>query len=69
MDLGGGKSTDEVRRRALETGAVKAVVHDAREEFVQGYVWPALQSGAIYEGAYTLPTAAPARGTTRCASR
>ncbi len=57
VDLGGGKSTDEVRRRALETGAVKAVVHDAREEFVQGYVWPALQSGAIYEGAYPLATA------------
>ena len=57
VDLGGGKSLEGVRERALKTGAVKALVHDGREEFVAGFVWPALQAGAIYEGTYPLATA------------
>ena len=57
VDLGGGKSTEEARRRALEIGAVKAEVCDAREEFVLDFVWPALRAGAIYESAYPLATA------------
>ncbi len=57
VDLGGGKSLEGVRERALKTGAVKALVHDGREEFVARFVWPALQAGAIYEGTYPLATA------------
>jgi argininosuccinate synthase len=57
IDLGGNTSLEDARKRAIETGAVKAVVHDATQEFVDGFVWPALKSGALYEGVYPLATA------------
>ena len=57
IDLGQGKELDDVRERALAVGAVRAHVVDAREEFAQEYILPALQAGAIYEGKYPLATA------------
>jgi argininosuccinate synthase len=57
MDLGQeGKELDEVKSRALATGAVKAHVLDLREEFARDYVLPALQAGALYEGRYPMAT-------------
>ena len=56
VDLGGG-NLEEVRQRALKTGATKAIVVDTRQEFVNRFVRPALQAGAIYEGSYPLATA------------
>ena len=57
MDLGGKVDLEEARQRALGIGAVRADVIDAREEFINEYVWPALQAGALYEGVYPLATA------------
>ena len=57
IDLGGNTSLEDARKRAIETGAVKSVVHDATQEFVDGFVWPALKAGALYEGVYPLATA------------
>ena len=57
MDLGGNVDLEAARLRALEIGAIRAEVMDAREEFVSEYVWPALQAGALYEGVYPLATA------------
>ena len=57
MDLGGKVDLDGARRRALEIGAVRADVMDAREEFIAEYVWPALRAGAVYESVYPLATA------------
>ena len=57
MDLGGKVDLDSAKRRALEIGAVRADVMDAREEFIAEYVWPALRAGAVYEGVYPLATA------------
>ena len=57
VDLGQGKELDDVRERALGVGAIRAHVVDAREEFAQEYILPALQAGAIYEGKYPLATA------------
>src|SRR4029450_5891049 len=45
------------REKALRTGASKALVEDVRDIFVRFFCWPALQSGAIYEGVYPLATA------------
>jgi argininosuccinate synthase len=39
-----------VRERALEAGAIRAHVIEAREEFVHNYVLPSLRAGALYEG-------------------
>jgi argininosuccinate synthase len=57
MDLGQGKELDDVRDRALASGAVRAHVLDLREEFAREFVLPALQAGAVYEGRYPLATA------------
>ena len=57
LDLGQGRELDDVRERALGVGAVRAHVIDVREEFVQEYILPSLQAGAIYEDKYLLATA------------
>ncbi len=57
MDLGGQVDLEGARQRALDIGAIRADVMDAREEFVREFVWPALRAGAIYEGVYPLATA------------
>jgi argininosuccinate synthase len=57
LDLGQGRDLEAIRQKALRTGASKALVIDAREEFVREYVWRALRAGAIYEGMYPLTTA------------
>src|SRR5436190_11952836 len=57
IDLGQGRELEEVRDRALATGAVRAHVFDAREEFARDYVLPALKADAIYEDRYPLATA------------
>ena len=56
VDLGAVQLQD-ARERALQIGAVKAVVLDARQEFVNDFVWHALQAGSVYEHAYPLATA------------
>ena len=57
MDLGQGKELEEVRDRALATGAVRAHVLDVREEFARDYILPALKADAIYEDRYPMATA------------
>ena len=57
MDLGQGKELEEVRDRALATGAVRAHVLDLREEFARDYILPALKADAIYEDRYPMATA------------
>ena len=47
LDIGQGLDLAHVRERALAAGAVRAHVLDAREEFVRGYILPALHSGAF----------------------
>src|SRR4029450_12218621 len=46
-----------IREKALRTGASTAYVVDAKDLFVEHFVFPALQSGAVYEGTYPLATA------------
>jgi argininosuccinate synthase len=56
-DLGQGRELDPIEKRAKDTGAIKVYIEDLREEFVKGYVFPALKAGAIYESRYMLATA------------
>jgi argininosuccinate synthase len=55
-DLGQGDDLEGVVKKAYATGASKVVVEDLREEFLTGYVFPALQAGAVYEHKYLLGT-------------
>src|SRR5580765_7283076 len=56
-DLGQGEDIGKIREKALKTGAVDAVAIDARNLFVDCFVFPALMAGALYEGRYPLATA------------
>lgn len=55
-DVGQGDDLEAVVNKAYATGASKVVVEDLREEFLTGYVFPALQAGAVYEHKYLLGT-------------
>jgi argininosuccinate synthase len=57
VDVGGGALREGVERRAMRAGASASYVVDARERFVTDFVWPDLQAGALYQGAYPLATA------------
>lgn len=56
-DLGQGEDLGAIRQKALKSGAAEAYVEDVRQEFIEQYAFPALQSNALYEGRYPLATA------------
>jgi len=56
VDVGQGRELKSLKEKALRTGADKAYVIDAREEFVTDYIFPALKADAVYEGKYMLGT-------------
>jgi argininosuccinate synthase len=54
-DVGqGGEDMEVIRQRALDCGAVEAVVADMRDEFADDYCLPALQANAMYMERYPL---------------
>ncbi len=55
-DVGQGEDLEEVREKAIKTGASKVYVENLTEEFVSDFVFPAIKSNAIYEGVYLLGT-------------
>jgi len=57
IDVGNERDFSAIRQKALDVGAVKALVTDAKELFVNYFIFPALQADAIYEGQYPLATA------------
>ena len=57
VDLGEKKDLDAIQARALKTGASAAYVADGRAPFLELFVWPSLQAGAVYEKEYPLATA------------
>jgi argininosuccinate synthase len=52
-----GEDWDVVTGKAKDLGAVEAVLVDAREEFAEEYVLPAIKANALYGGGYPLFTA------------
>jgi argininosuccinate synthase len=55
IDVGqGGEDLGAIRERALQCGAVEAVVVDAREEFADEFVAPAIAANALYQDRYPL---------------
>ena len=55
-DIGQGDELDAVHDKALKSGASKVYIEDLTQEFLEEYVWPTLQAGAVYEGKYLLGT-------------
>jgi len=57
IDVGNERDFSIIQQKALKVGAVKALVKDVKESFVNHFIFPALQADAIYEGQYPLATA------------
>jgi argininosuccinate synthase len=58
VDVGqGGEDMEAIRQRALDCGAVDSVVVDAKDEFADDYIMPALKANALYQKRYPLVSA------------
>ena len=58
VDVGqGGEDMDDIRQRALDCGAVESIVVDAKDEFADDYLMPALKANALYQKRYPLVSA------------
>ena len=55
-DVGQGTELDGLEEKALKTGASKLYIEDLKKEFVEDYIFPTMQAGAVYEGEYLLGT-------------
>ncbi len=53
-DIGQREDFDAIRRKAIGSGAMKVIIKDLRDEFANEYLFPLIQSGAIYENKYLL---------------
>lgn len=56
VDVGQGTELEGLEEKAIKTGASKLYIEDLKEEFVQKYIYPTLQAGAVYENKYLLGT-------------
>ena len=58
VDVGqGGEDMEVIRQRALDCGAVESIVVDAKDEFANDFVMPALKANAMYQKRYPLVSA------------
>ena len=57
VDVGQPVDLEKVRAKALASGAAGAYVADARHQFAEEFLRPALRANALYEGRYPLSTA------------
>jgi len=58
LDVGqGGEDLEVIRQRALDCGAVEAVVVDAKDEFAEDFCLPAMRANALYMDRYPLVSA------------
>jgi len=57
LDVGEGKDLDAIKNKALNVGAIKAYMIDAKELLAKEYILPALKANCLYEGKYPLSSA------------
>ncbi len=55
-DVGQGTELDGLEEKAKKTGASKLYVLDLKKEFIEDYIYPTMQAGALYEDKYLLGT-------------
>ncbi len=56
-DLGQGDDLESIRKKALNSGAIKAVIGNLVDNFVEEYAFPAIRANALYGNKYPLSTA------------
>ncbi|PFG13246.1 argininosuccinate synthase [Bacillus sp. es.036] len=57
LDVGEGKDLESIKEKALNVGASKAYMIEAKELLAENYLLPALKANALYEGKYPLSSA------------
>ncbi|MEB6548326.1 argininosuccinate synthase [Heyndrickxia sporothermodurans] len=57
IDVGEGKDLEAIRQKALNVGAIKAVMIDGKELLANDYILPSLKANTLYEGKYPLSSA------------
>ncbi len=57
LDVGEGKDLEAIKNKALNVGAIKAYMVDAKEMLAKDYLLPALKANCLYEGKYPLSSA------------
>lgn len=57
LDVGEGKDLQFVKDKALKVGAIESISIDAKKEFAEDFVLPAMQAHAMYELKYPLVSA------------
>lgn len=57
VDLGEEKDVASLEAKALQIGAVKAMMLKGKDELAEEYILPALKANALYQGKYPLSTA------------
>ncbi|WMM31179.1 argininosuccinate synthase [Shouchella clausii] len=57
LDVGEGKDLEFVKQKALQVGAIQSYTIDAKKEYAESFVLPALQAHALYEQKYPLVSA------------
>lgn len=57
VDVGQAEDLKKARAKALEAGAVEALIVEAKETFAKNYLLPSLWANGLYEGKYPLVSA------------
>ena len=57
VDVGNEPDFTLIKQKALDAGAIKALVKDAKNEFAQDFIYPSLRANAMYQSVYPLATA------------
>lgn len=55
-DIGQDEDFEAAREKAKKLGAKKVYIEDLRKEFVEDFIWPAVQANAVYEDRYLMGT-------------
>ncbi|KAJ6652283.1 hypothetical protein lerEdw1_012769 [Lerista edwardsae] len=55
-NIGQNEEFEKARKKALALGAKKVYIEDVRGEFVEEFIWPAVQANGVYEERYLLGT-------------
>lgn len=57
IDVGQEDDMEQVRKKAIASGACEVYIEDVKEEFVKDYVFTAIKANAVYEDKYLMGTA------------
>jgi argininosuccinate synthase len=57
LDVGEGKDLEAIKNKALNLGAIKSYMIDAKEMLAKEYILPALKANCLYEGKYPISSA------------